>query len=597
MEAPGYAHLASVFATKCHSYIVNSVNAVTTVSTASHFDANESAGLRGNVKPPVLETANRRLTETILNLTNAKHYVPLNGSKEMIESEGPQMWSMMIDVWVKNLVSRTSLYSPKSVFCLFDLLDGVIEYAESPSSPRIGEPEIVPPMLTLLDVPHMISVVRLILTRTDHHLTLAKTIAFVWTHFDTLCAKVEDREELCIKLLLEPQIFNRLLLFWSQSVRSYVLRLVVFRLGHVATSKSDVVNHEMEVATVQLLNDRLERIRRRHDELEPRSLPDVLEQPEGNLRLSVNSVGALIKSRSTITMVENPAAPGAQSTKAERLLGLAPLSPNLDSERPEMIHPRSLGKATSWLKKSFGKQKKPKGGVEGESDLEDSRPTRASFDADSLKVLTVPVKRSPSPGPGSPKIHSGATGLDSDHQNAGLQTDQTAAQPRGVPTVKLPVIASPAENDGRPQTPTAPKSPSQFAFEFELKTASPRSDTFDRGPSPVSPGSPASSATPPRLPASPHMSRSFSRRSSLLPPVAANVVDGPASPSYRRSIARMPEPPAYDKRLHPYCIRMLAELEDVQKEYEEWWSEGGMGRMDNSPPRLNVAWPFSDEED
>ena len=59
----------------------------------------------------------------------------------------------------------------------------------------------------------------------------------------------------------------------------------------------------------------------------------------------------------------------------------------------------------------------------------------------------------------------------------------------------------------------------------------------------------------------------------------------------------MPETPAYDKRLHPYCIRMLAELEDVQKEYEEWWSEGGMGRMDNAPPRLNVAWAFSDDED
>jgi hypothetical protein len=42
---------------------------------------------------------------------------------------------------------------------------------------------------------------------------------------------------------------------------------------------------------------------------------------------------------------------------------------------------------------------------------------------------------------------------------------------------------------------------------------------------------------------------------------------------------------------------MLAELEDVQKEYEEWWAEDGMGRLDNAPPRLNVAWAFSDEED
>jgi hypothetical protein len=69
----------------------------------------------------------------------------------------------------------------------------------------------------------------------------------------------------------------------------------------------------------------------------------------------------------------------------------------------------------------------------------------------------------------------------------------------------------------------------------------------------------------------------------------------------------------YDKKLHAYAIRMLAELEDAQKEvsylyikvdvhraddqYDEWWSEGGVGKVDGAPPRLTVAWPFHDNED
>jgi hypothetical protein len=591
LSAPGYAHLASVFATKCHSYIVNSVNAVTTVSTANNFDANETAGMRGNTKPPVLETANRRLTETMLNLTNSKLYVHLGDSNRVIECDGPQLWSMMVDHWVKNLISRTSLYSPKSVFCLFDLLDGIIEYQELPNSSPEREVHLPARMSTLLDVPHLISVIRLILTQTDHHLTLAKTIAFVWTHYDTLCAKVEDREELCIKLLLDPQVFNRLVLFWSQSVRSYVLRLVVFRLGHVATTPSDAENHEMEVATIQLLNDRLERIRRRHDELEPTILPDILEgaEPVDNSRLSVNSAGGLVRSRSTITMVQSPATPDNKVTRAERLLGLAPPSPHSDTERPEVIQPKAKAKATSWFKKSFGKQKKRKvsGGGEMELESEDVRGIRASLEDQSDSTMRLPSSTAVNGWPRGPDVLTEKPGGDiSPDSNDSFEGELSALQPRGVSYPHL-----------EEQHPPALRSPTQIAFEFELKTASPRSDTFDTVTSPSSPRSPTTSATPPRLPASPQMSRSFSKRSSLLHPVAAVRLDGPASPSYRRSLAAMPEPPAYDKRLHPYCIRMLAEFEDVQKEYEEWWGEDGMGRLDNAPPRLNVAWAFSDEED
>ena len=53
----------------------------------------------------------------------------------------------------------------------------------------------------------------------------------------------------------------------------------------------------------------------------------------------------------------------------------------------------------------------------------------------------------------------------------------------------------------------------------------------------------------------------------------------------------------YDKKSHAYAIRMLAELEDAQKEYDEWWADGGVGKVDGAPPRLSVAWPFHEGED
>ena len=224
LRAPGYAHLATIFAKKCHSYILGSINAVTTSSATHAFDATESAGLKGSQKPPVLETANRRLVETLSTLINTHVMIP-DTKNGVIEVEGRQLWSSALNLWVKQLVTKTSLYAPKGVFSLFDLLDGVVD---PPFDPVSGERQLRE--ISLLDVPHLIHVVRLILTQGEHALTIVKVIAFVFTHWEVLTAVPDDRRELCLDLLLEKKLFERLTLFWSQSVRSYVLRLVVSRL-------------------------------------------------------------------------------------------------------------------------------------------------------------------------------------------------------------------------------------------------------------------------------------------------------------------------------------------------------------------------------
>jgi hypothetical protein len=128
----------------------------------------------------------------------------------------------MLNLWTKSLVSRTNLYAPKGVFSLFDLLDGIVD---PPPDPLTGERRLR--AVSLLDIPHLIYTIRVILTQGEHALTLVKVIAFVFTHWEVLTAQPEDRRELCLGLFLERGLFERLLLFWSQSVRSYVLRLVV----------------------------------------------------------------------------------------------------------------------------------------------------------------------------------------------------------------------------------------------------------------------------------------------------------------------------------------------------------------------------------
>ncbi len=552
-QAPGYTHLAAIFSAKTHGYITGAINAVTTTSAVSTFNADETAGTKGNVKPPALETANRRLTETVLALTNCRMFLRTK-TFGVVECQGTSLWGSIIDIWIKSLITKTSLYAPKGVFCLLDLLDGIMS---GPLIP-IGSPMmdgITRTPIPFLDVPYIISVVRVILTETDHHLTLAKTIAFVWTHYEALCARVEDREELCMRLLLDPVIFERLMLFWSQSVRSYVLRLVVFRLGHIFTVPGDVVNHEMEVATVQLLNSRLENIRRRHDELEPKEERFAVLMMERSEDGTLGPNG-LPRSKSTITMV--PTAPSPEPpTRAEKLLGLGAAVPVTDGDSrqsaPEVMEGKAGAKSGNWFKRSFGKQKKAKSSKvesDGESKGSPVGPPRSI-----LAPSTAVSKDNDTEG--------GLTGGHSPDSNDSFEGELSALQPRGF---LMPVIShtGPGSTPGTP--PAQPQSPSQFAFAFELPTASPRSDTFDKRPIPSSPRSTVPGSTPPRLPPSPHMSRSFSRRSSLLHPTAASIADGPASPSFRKSLATVREQTGYEKRLHPYCIRMLAELEDVQKE-------------------------------
>lgn len=616
LRAPGYAHLATIFARKCHSYILGSVNAVTTSSTTQQFEATETAGFRASQKPPVLETANRRLVETISTFVQTRIMIP-STQGQIIEYDGSTLWTGIIDLWSKSIIQKTSLYAPKGVFSLFDFLDGIVDPPLDPATGLVQTPT--------LDIPYLIYLVRLILNEGEHALTLVKAIAFVFTHWEILTADPEDRRELCLDILLKKDLFERLLLFWSQSVRSYVLRLVVFRLGHIHTKKEEN-GHEVEIESVKLLQSRLDSIKRRHDVLEPGTMAeDTVEvkgqetkEPSFRTTTPVQSQGqsqggGMTRSRSTITMVaDSPSTRASSIHKAERLMGLG-LGVNEDERKVS-------GKAATWFKK-LGKNKKKR----EDSGSASASPNLSVGNSPSMgnSPLMRPSPKLPEVSLASPVISSPTASSDSGEGDAVDSSSPATGSSGSGRKQRPPMILT--------HSPTQPaeSSGNAFSFEFELPTSSPRSDAFDPIPT-LPPASPRRQSQPPSpsqpQPSSPHMSRSFSKRSSLLPPKTARELEaelevisstpGTSTPKKAsRGIEKKEVEQGYDKKLHAYAIRMLAELEDAQKEvccplchshrccivadlqYDEWWSEGGVGKVDGAPPRLTVAWPFHENED
>jgi hypothetical protein len=73
------------------------------------------------------------------------------------------------------------------------------------------------------------------------------------------------------------------------------------------------------------------------------------------------------------------------------------------------------------------------------------------------------------------------------------------------------------------------------------------------------------------------MSRSFSKRSSLLTPLAQIVLEGlkegrPVSGVSSSASVEQQQPEeekGYEKRLHPYAVKFFAEIEDCMGEYHE----------------------------
>jgi len=152
--SPGYLYLSAFFLTKIEGLVHREIHPVTTIvqfepnaggnngaaerdramasvatgefpgtaappsvklPNAADGVAAKDGGPAATGKPKVLDMASRRFVETIV---------------AVMEDHG-NIYGAMLDIWIKAVVTRTSVYDVESVFCLLDFLDMLIVELES----------------------------------------------------------------------------------------------------------------------------------------------------------------------------------------------------------------------------------------------------------------------------------------------------------------------------------------------------------------------------------------------------------------------------------------------------------------------------------
>src|SRR6266542_2850236 len=101
------------------------------------------------------------------------------------------------------------------------------------SDSSTSSPFTAPNLTNILDIPFYISLVKLLLEKSDHTITILRTISFIYTHFFLLTSQPTYLRQLVKETLLNEEMFERLFCHWSRNVRVYYMRLLVWRLGRI----------------------------------------------------------------------------------------------------------------------------------------------------------------------------------------------------------------------------------------------------------------------------------------------------------------------------------------------------------------------------
>lgn len=100
-----------------------------------------------------------------------------------------------------------------------------------------------------LDLPFILHTLDIILSQSDHTTSLLRAISFIYTHFEVLTSHSILLDLLCNQILLDLQIFERLLLHWGKNVRIFFLQCLFWRVGRVWKPASvQWTNNEFELS-------------------------------------------------------------------------------------------------------------------------------------------------------------------------------------------------------------------------------------------------------------------------------------------------------------------------------------------------------------
>ncbi|GAA6019570.1 hypothetical protein JCM10207_003748 [Rhodosporidiobolus poonsookiae] len=668
VTAPGFLFLAASLLEKADSLIHRNLRSVTSIGPNSgNFNTNDSANLSFGQKPKVLELAHRRLVQTMLDIVGGARASPGSDAEVAPDAEVRRhVFGNMLQVWLRATAKRTSLWDTRGVFLLFDLVEGwmySLAYP-SPSAARSSEDDdaVVPrpdeASLELFDFPFLFSVIKMLLLKADSTVTLMRVTSAVYSHFELFTLRVKDRTALVEDILLDKEVFIRQFLHWNSGVRGYYLRLLVWRvsrLGVVAQEQNpNAPPDEGIVAIFNLLNARLEAVRKRHDALEPLDNltdDDYFFRPK---RSTICSTRGVKEAPWTVDALAEPLDEEDVEEEPQELVRSLPPAPasassgmsGTSSKKGDL---KTVAKVVSWLKGGLGKkQGKSKGSPEipdaridpfvlersdtvpsrrrGDSTasatVEDDELTAESASQEwpsaplptTIETGIVPVEDSPGP-------HTPAAPVETPRAK-GNKNNLTIKPPPPFPSAVKPLERGKSSRSEKRRS----LNPAFFAFEFENGVVT-RSDV---DPAVASSGASVASVnttgsgdtTFPASPIrtrhgdlqsaiSPRVSLRFSKRISILPPAALDLLkeaqgEGveavpPIPARFRQSVEA-----GYDKKLHPYAIRGLRDYEDALDEWTDWVArlqeeEENGGKLTKGfidvVPRLAVNWPLQQGED
>ncbi|SPO26055.1 uncharacterized protein UTRI_02329 [Ustilago trichophora] len=545
-------------------------------------------------KPRILEAANRRCTAIVVDIVRAP------AGTNMI-------FAPMLGLHIKALIKRTSLYDVQGVFCLLDWLDGVISHMDSNDLINEG----------LVDISFIITTIGMLLENADHALALMRTIAFCYANFGVLTATTENRIYFCEQILLKPNVFHKLFLSWSFTIRAYYLHLLVFRLARIRDfpAPRDDPTGRTAVRVVRLFNQRLEALRKRHDSLSPEidSSSDDTKSEDSKSRKSGTST--------FISTIKRASSEGAGSEgsvegrpKAEKIMGMTAVA----APTPKVeIKKSSHSKTKSWLKAFRSGSKQDVKGDSGrgatsprsigafspttgkvtspESDddsktIGSSRTTpRTSFESTSSDAMSDVSTLAGSVRGARSSKSSGAFEFDIKQQQASQQQQQQQQSRSASQATANSGSAAAAANANAVLTPTHDAGIAKDTV-FDLQSA--------HAHHPPTPG---------RTPQSPRVSKAFSRRASMLPGPASELVAS-LMEGEGEEVPPVPDLPldqvglglsgmingnsieVYDETLHIYAVQSLREYEQTVQEHDEFFASLPEDQS-AQVPRLPVNWP------
>lgn len=190
LSAPGFLYIAASLLEKVDSLIHRNLRSVTTLGpNNNNFSSSDSANLSMGSKPKVLEHLNRRVVTTIQDIVGG----PARPQPDPEARTYEGLWRRryfggMLQVWLRALVKKTSLYDARGVFLLFDFIEGLF-YTVCTQVPAPGtEPGPWHPSqeaLILFDVPFILNFTKTILNKADNTIELMRTITFLYSQFET----------------------------------------------------------------------------------------------------------------------------------------------------------------------------------------------------------------------------------------------------------------------------------------------------------------------------------------------------------------------------------------------------------------------------